>query len=61
MSHVILPYVLRYSQAMGWIGKELWFNSRQGQEFFLFSKASRPALGPTEPSLQWVLCLFILK
>jgi hypothetical protein len=30
------------------------FNSRQGQEIFLFSTAPRPALGPTQPPIQWV-------
>jgi hypothetical protein len=29
------------------------FNSRQGQEIFLFSTASRPALGPIQPPTQW--------
>jgi hypothetical protein len=28
--------------------------SRHGQEGFLFSTASRPALGPTQPPIQWV-------
>jgi hypothetical protein len=26
----------------------------QGQEIFLYSTASRPALGPTQPPVQWV-------
>jgi hypothetical protein len=30
------------------------FNSWQGQEIFLFSTVSRPALGPTQPPIQWV-------
>jgi len=32
------------------------FNSRQGQRwnFFLFAATSRPALGPTQPPIQWV-------
>ena len=30
------------------------FDSRQGQETFLFSKMSRPALGPTQPPIHWV-------
>jgi hypothetical protein len=30
-------------------------DSREEQEFFLFSIASRPALGPTQPPIQWVL------
>jgi hypothetical protein len=31
---------------------------RQGREIFLFSKTSRPALGPTQPPIQRVLGLF---
>jgi hypothetical protein len=34
----------------GWPG----FDSRQGQEIFLFSIASRPALGPNQLLIQWV-------
>jgi hypothetical protein len=34
----------------GWPG----FNSRQGQEIFLYSTASRLALGPTQLPNQWV-------
>jgi hypothetical protein len=30
------------------------FNSRQVLRIFLFATASRPALGPTQPSIQWV-------
>jgi hypothetical protein len=30
------------------------FDSRQGQEIFLYSTASRPALRPTHPRIQWV-------
>jgi hypothetical protein len=30
------------------------FDSGQGQEIFLFSIESRPALGHTQPSIQWV-------
>jgi hypothetical protein len=30
-------------------------DSRQRQEVFLFSTASRPTLGPTQPPVQWVL------
>jgi hypothetical protein len=30
------------------------FDSRQGQEFFLYSMASRPTLEPTQPPIQWV-------
>jgi hypothetical protein len=31
------------------------FESRQGQGIFLFTTASRPALEPTQPPIQWVL------
>jgi hypothetical protein len=30
------------------------FESRQGLGIFLFTTASRPALGPTQPPIQWV-------
>jgi hypothetical protein len=30
------------------------FDSRQGMGIFLFTTASRPALGPTQPPIQWV-------
>jgi hypothetical protein len=34
---------------------ELWeFGSRQGLGIFLFTTASRPALMPTQPPMQWV-------
>jgi hypothetical protein len=29
-------------------------DSRQGQEIFLYITASKPALGPTQPPIQWV-------
>jgi hypothetical protein len=31
-----------------------WFESRQGLGIFLFTTASRPALGPIQPPIQWV-------
>jgi hypothetical protein len=34
------------------------FFSRQGQEIFLSTTASRPALGPTQSSIQWVPASF---
>jgi hypothetical protein len=34
--------------------EESWFDSRQGQEIFLLSTASRKALGSTQPPIQWV-------
>jgi hypothetical protein len=30
------------------------FDSRQGQYIFLYSTASRPALGPTRPPIKWI-------
>jgi hypothetical protein len=33
---------------------ESTFDSQQGQQIFLFSRASRPALRPTQPPIQWV-------
>jgi hypothetical protein len=30
------------------------FDSRPGQEIFLFSTGSRPDLGPAQPPIQWV-------
>jgi hypothetical protein len=45
---------------MGWTIGESGFDSRQGQEIFLFSIMSRPALGPTQPPAQWVLAVFSL-
>jgi hypothetical protein len=33
---------------------ERGFESRKGLGIFLFTTASRPALGPTRPSIQWV-------
>jgi hypothetical protein len=30
------------------------FESRQGLGIFLFTTVSRPALGPTQPPIQWV-------
>jgi len=32
----------------------LGFDSRRGLGIFLFTTASRPALGPTQPPIQWV-------
>jgi hypothetical protein len=42
-----------YSLPTGWTTEESEFESQYGQNF-LFSTASRPALGPTQPPIQWV-------
>jgi len=48
-------------EAMGWIFKDFWFNSWQGQEIFLFYKMFRPALLPTWHPIQLVLGAFSLE
>jgi hypothetical protein len=39
---------------MGWTIGVLGFDSRRGLEIFLFTTASRTALGPTQPLIQGV-------
>jgi hypothetical protein len=39
---------------MDWTIRVLGFNSRQGLGIFLFTTASRTAVGSTQPSIQWV-------
>jgi hypothetical protein len=43
-----------YSWATGWTIGVLGFDSRQGLGIFLFTTASRTALGPTQPPIQWL-------
>jgi hypothetical protein len=40
--------------ATGWMLGVLGFDSRRGLGMFLFTTASRTALGPTQPPIQWV-------
>jgi hypothetical protein len=40
--------------ATGWTIEVLGFDSLRGLGIFLFTTASRTALGPTQPPLQWV-------
>jgi hypothetical protein len=40
---------------MGWMADETGFDSRPGQDIFLFFMASRSVLGPTQPLIQWIL------
>jgi hypothetical protein len=49
----------REPEKLSWYNNMLWagwlgFSSWQRQEIFLFSTASRLALGPTQPPVQWV-------
>jgi hypothetical protein len=49
---VITQSVWRW--ATGWTIEDLGFDSRPGLGIFLFTTASRTALGPTQPPIQWV-------
>jgi hypothetical protein len=40
--------------AVGYGLEDRGFESRQGLGVFLFTVASRPALGPTQPPIRWV-------
>ena len=40
---------------MDWTTEELWFNAQQGEEIYLFSKACRTSVGPTQLPIQRVL------
>jgi hypothetical protein len=43
-------------------GLDDWgFESRQGPGIFLFTTASRTALGPTQPPIQWVPAVLSLR
>jgi hypothetical protein len=39
---------------MGWTIGVLGFDSRRGLGIFLFTTVSRTAMGPAQPSIQWV-------
>ena len=41
--------------ATHWMPKELWVNSKQREEIYIYSKVSRTALGSTQPALQVLL------
>jgi len=40
---------------MGWKFDKQWFDSRCGEQDFVFAETSRPVVGPTHPPLQWVM------
>jgi hypothetical protein len=49
------PEPRKLSQYSVWLrAGQSWFDPRQGQRIFLLAPASRPALGPTQPPIQWV-------
>jgi hypothetical protein len=43
-----------YRWVTGWTIGVLGFDSREGLRIFLFTTASRKALGPTQPPIQWI-------
>jgi hypothetical protein len=47
-------YYYYYYYATGWTIGVLGFDSRRGLGIFLFTTASRTALGLTRPPIQWV-------
>jgi hypothetical protein len=50
-----LGHILRTSStALGYKLEDRRFESRQGLGIFLFTTATRPALGPTQPPVQWL-------
>jgi hypothetical protein len=46
---------------MGWTSGVIGFDSRRGLGIFLFTTASRTALRPTQPPIQWVLGVIFLR
>jgi hypothetical protein len=46
--HIVIKII--YNERIGVLG----FNSRRGLGIFLFSTASRTALGPTQSPIQWL-------
>jgi hypothetical protein len=55
--HLLISYLNRDSSvilALGYGLDDRGFGSRQGLGTFLFTTASRPALGPIQPPVQWV-------
>jgi hypothetical protein len=43
-----------YCLTTGWTTGRSAFDPRQGQRFFPIASLSKPALGPTQPPVQWV-------
>jgi hypothetical protein len=53
LSHIFISGQLS-GRALGYGLDDRWFESREGLGIFLFTTASRPALEPTQPPIQWV-------
>jgi hypothetical protein len=45
---------LKKTLTTGWTTGRSGFDPRQGQRIFPLASVSRPALGPTQPPVQWV-------
>jgi hypothetical protein len=50
----LMHWSIYIQRALGYGLNDLVFESRQWMRIFLFTTASRPALGPTQPPVQWV-------
>jgi hypothetical protein len=61
MMMMIIIIIIIIIMAKGWMIGVQGFNSWQGLGTFLFTTVSRPALQPTQPSIQWVLRTLSLK
>jgi hypothetical protein len=55
ISRAVIAQSVWYWAATGQTIAVLWFDSQRGLGIFLFTTASRTALGPTQPPIQWVL------
>jgi hypothetical protein len=56
--HLQVPITLTIPSTIFWVVMPCSFcghNSHQGQDIFLFSVASRPALRPAQPPIPWIL------
>jgi hypothetical protein len=53
--NILLWILANHSSVWRLLGYGLGFRSWQEHGIFLFSKTSRPALGPTQPPSQWIL------
>jgi hypothetical protein len=54
MGLILFGYGDYSDETTNWTIGVLGFDSRQGLGIFLFITASRTALGPTQPPIQWI-------